>query len=282
MQRRRPHKAMRCARTQVLFERIEIDEHAAHAHVRVDAQIEAAAVGRPPLRRHLEPRKTLVRKADVEGGRLGDDGRVRVVAGHEVLGSQARVLLVGDRRQQDFSAMRAPRLGQRLDCAHHRREAAFHIEGAAAVEPAVTNLARERFVHPPDVHRVRMGIEHERPAGTRAPQPGHNAHPARLRLVVVDLGANRLHRRADVLRDLPLARRRRVERRVDGVDADQVAQGGAKIGFVNGQHGLASRGRTYYAHGLQNHTGIGTRDSGFGVRDSGFETDTNQAGGVSR
>ena len=44
-----PTQAVRRARAQALLERVEVGQHAPHAHVRVDAEVEAAAVRRAPL-----------------------------------------------------------------------------------------------------------------------------------------------------------------------------------------------------------------------------------------
>ena len=96
---------------------------------------------RAPARLERDPLEAFVRDGDVEAGRLGHHGRVRAPLRDERVGAEARVLLVHHRRHDEPPAREAAALGDPAHGADHRGHAALHVLRAAAVEPAVADLA---------------------------------------------------------------------------------------------------------------------------------------------
>ena len=76
VQRRRAHQRMRRARAQLPFQRYRAAQKPPHAHIRVDALLEPAAVRRAAFGLHLDPQISFVRQANLQRRRLGDDRRV--------------------------------------------------------------------------------------------------------------------------------------------------------------------------------------------------------------
>ena len=81
------------------------------------------------------PRRSPCGRPRSEVGRLGHDRRVRGPLADERVRADARMLLVGDRAPR--RGLRRGRRRASAEAAQDRRQAAFHVLGAAAVEPAV-------------------------------------------------------------------------------------------------------------------------------------------------
>ena len=134
------------------------------------------------------------------------------------------MLLVRDGRHQQPAPREAPAhrdLRRRVD---HGRHAALHVLAAAPVEAAVPQDGLEGRGHPFDAHRVRVAAEHQRPTGLPALDYGNDVRPPRCDLGDLDVDAGRRERRGDSIRNARLPGAAGHERRVDGVDRDQVAQ----------------------------------------------------------
>ena len=91
---------------------------------------------------------------DLERRRLGHDARVGAHAvGDRCDAARARRLLVGDRVHEQVACEADVEPGEHLGREHHRRDAALHVAGAAAVELAVAHDGRVRVVRP-----ARLGL----------------------------------------------------------------------------------------------------------------------------
>ena len=189
---------------------------------RVDAEVRARPVRRAPFDLDPRPDEALVRDGDRELGRLGDDGRVGLDGAKHLLDAEARVLLVGDRRDDDV-AVQAQRGGLAAGD-EGRGDARLHVVGAAAVEPVALDARVVRCVHPPDAHRVDVPAEQQRAPASRAAGTNDDARPAGRALEHVGLQTGGERPARDERRDLALAGAARHERRVDRVDRHELAQ----------------------------------------------------------
>src|SRR5580698_2333009 len=95
---------MRLADAQIAFESRELVEKGSHFHVRVNAEIELAAVRGSSRDGDFDPKVAFMRETDVERGWFGDDGPVDFESADQVGGTEAAVLLVRHGRDQDISA----------------------------------------------------------------------------------------------------------------------------------------------------------------------------------
>ena len=106
----------------------------------------------------------------------------------------------------------------------HRRDAALHVLRAAAVQAAVALGRHERIVHAGDAHRVGVAAEHQR-ASLRAPiEHADDIRAAGRHRFDGHLEADATHRGGDGGGNFLLAGRAGNERRVDGVDGDEIAK----------------------------------------------------------
>ena len=180
-------------RAQVALQSRERVQERAHLHIGVDAQFELAAVRGAARDGHFDPQISLVREADLERGRLGDDRAIRRGGGQiRSRRAQASVLLIGNGGDEQIPGKRRARFGQRLGGGHAGGEAALHVVGAAAVELAVANRAGERLGHAGDVDRVAMRVEHQGTAAACAGEPADHAGAARLGLESFDREPDRM------------------------------------------------------------------------------------------
>ena len=198
-----------------------------------------------------QPDEAAVRDADVEAGRLRDDGRVGGPAPDERLRAEARVLLVGDGGHDHVAAEAAPdRLSPRE---HDRGEARLHVVGAAPVEATVLHARLERPFHARDADRVRVGHQQQRPAATRPPRHGDGVRAAGRRLLERRLQARRLEPLGDAPSDPPLSGAPRNEDGVDRFDGDELRQEGLGLSHPRLQRAAvqpsaaAASGRRYTA-----------------------------------
>ena len=117
---------------------------------------------------------------------------------------------------------RAARDARRVD---HRGDAALHVLRAAAVEPAVALARIERRRHALDADGVDVAAEHQRPARRSRPsstpitfgRPGATS-------CSVDVEPDRACARRSRAAICAFARRAGHERRIDGIDRDELAQ----------------------------------------------------------
>ena len=87
---------------------------------------------------HVEPQQPDLRRAQMAAGRLDEHARVGVGVARQRAGkgAVAAQLLLDDAVQREPGCRPQPEAAERPHRAHHRREAALHVAGAAAVEPA--------------------------------------------------------------------------------------------------------------------------------------------------
>ena len=237
VQRRRANQRVGRPRAQLAFQYAEPGEEVAHLHIGVDAQLELAAVRGASGDLDLDPEIPLVRQADFEARRFGDDGPVHLHALDEVAGAEAAVFLVGDGGHQHVAAQARAGLRQRFDRRHARGQAAFHVEGAAAVNLAVADGAGEGLGHAAGGHRVAVPVEHQAAPAAAARQAAEDAGSPGRRLEDLRAQPHGPERRRNPLRDLALARRPRRQRRIDGIRLDEADEGVTRVVRVDG-HGL--------------------------------------------
>ena len=115
-------------------------------------------------------------------------------------------------------------IGQHARRVDHRGHAGFHVLRAAAVQPAVAFGRRERIAHAGDADGVGMAAEHQR-AAFRAPlEHAHDVRAARRDFVDGDVEPGSLQVCADGGGDFALTGSAGHERRIHGVDGDQVPE----------------------------------------------------------
>jgi hypothetical protein len=171
----------------------------------------------------FHPRESLVTNGNREVGRLGDDRRISTPALHHCLGANARVLLVDDGRYHQ-SAGAEPLLRQNPRRIDHRCDTALHVLGAAAVETAITFDRCKRVGHSCDADCVGMPAKHHRGPWLPSLEDADDIRPAGRNLVDTHVEPDAAHRRRNGVRDLALTGSAGHERRIDGVDSDEVAQ----------------------------------------------------------
>ena len=153
-------------------------------------------------------------------GRLGDDRRVGVPAFEQRLGADARRLLVDDGGDDHVSAQPAPRaLGART---RDRREARLHVVGAAAVQTSVLDPRRQPAVRLEQPDGVEVPVQDQRPAAAAPSRDADDVRPSRSDLVDVNLEPRAFEPLREHGGDRGLAAAGGHERRVDGVDGDEL------------------------------------------------------------
>ena len=123
-------------RQQFRVEHIERGEKQSCMSNGIDADIPSTPVCRATSHGDINPGEAFVCRHDRETGWLSDDRRIGANAfGDQGPCSEARVLLVDDRRDNDFSIDRP------ATCAHrargsrgHRGDTRFHVRGAATIQ----------------------------------------------------------------------------------------------------------------------------------------------------
>ncbi len=169
-----------------------------------DGPVRVAALERHRPVGHLagevdaQPQGALGDGADLAALGLAADHGVDVVgaaAGDEVLGAEHQAFLVDEGGEHDAAGERtaAP---ERVGGEQHRGQAALHVGGAAAPQPAVHDVAAERLDGPAVAlgHDVGVPLEHQRrPRPAAAVDRGDHVGPARRHLVDLRLPAERAH-----------------------------------------------------------------------------------------
>ncbi len=120
-----------------------------HAAAVAPAGLRQARVSGLPGDRDRRHQAAAAGHPDVEAGRLGDDPRVgpdAVCDRGDAAG--AGRFLVGDRVHEQIAVEPDAESRQRLGRERHRRDAALHVHGAAAVEPPLAHDRRERIARP--------------------------------------------------------------------------------------------------------------------------------------
>ena len=156
-------------------------------------------------------------------GRLGDDGAVGGPALDERVGADARMLFVDDGGDHE-AAGRESLLRDRAGRGNHRGDAALHVLRAAAVQPAIALRRRERIAHAGDADGIGVAAEHERASLRPSLEDADDIGPAGCHGLDRHVEPEAAHRGGDRGGDLLFARRARHERRVHGVDGDEIAE----------------------------------------------------------
>jgi hypothetical protein len=189
----------------------------------VDAEFGSGAVRGAAVHHHVEPDETPMGDGEFEVARLGDDRSIRLETGGDLGRAEGGVLLVGDAGDEDVAPEPLPPRAVGGD--HHRRHPALHVEGAAAVEPAVAHdriecvalVARRR-------HRVVVSVEHQRAAAAAAAGNADDRGPAGMILDPVHLEAARGEPGGAEICDPALPGAAGNEIGIDGIDADEFRQ----------------------------------------------------------
>jgi hypothetical protein len=134
---------------------------------------------------HGDPGHQRAARAEPGGqaGRLGDDAAVRAqAAGGDRQRARAGRLLVGYRVDDQVAAQRHVECAQHLGREQHARDPALHVAGAAPVDPAGTDVGRERRARPTidrlGRHDVDMTVEQERATAAGTGGRRHQLRPA--------------------------------------------------------------------------------------------------------
>src|SRR5262245_10384628 len=126
---------------------LEAREDTAHTHDRVAAIARSAAMGRTSARLHCDPLKTLVRNGDIQARGLGDDCSVGTPRLHERICPKARMLFVGNGRDDESASVETAAFDNAASGTDHGSNTALHVLGAAAKQFAVANLWLEGAGH---------------------------------------------------------------------------------------------------------------------------------------
>lgn len=203
-------------------------------------------MGRASLDLHVEPDEPLVGEGDFEVARLGDNGRVGGEGLQHLLGARAAVLLVCDTCEEDVAAQRAAG-GGTGGGDHHGRDAALHVEGAAAVHPPFADARGERVaVVAGETDRVQVAVEHQGAAAAGAARDRDDRRPAGPPFQAVDLEAAGGQPGAAEVGDGGLPGPAGHEVGVDGVDGDQPGQ--EATGVSSRRVGNGRDGRGLWGH----------------------------------
>ena len=186
---------------------------------RVDAEVRPRAVRRAAADLDLRPHEPLVGDDDLQLGGLGHDRRVGVDHLEDFLHSDARVLLVGDRRNQHVAGeVVARRVATGHECCG---EPGLHVVGATSVEAIAVDARHVRIAHALDRDRVEVAAQQQRAAAAGAAGTHDDARapgrPLQHRRLEPGVPRPRRHERSA----LAFAGASRDERRVDRVDRYQ-------------------------------------------------------------
>ncbi len=113
---------------------------------------------------------------------------------------------------------------------HHRRDPAFHVEGAAPEHLAVGDPRDERIaIVARQRHRIDMPVEHERPSAACTAHHADDARPPRMALQPMRLQPMGFEPAGDIIRDGRFAAAARHEVRIDGRDGDELREQRCRI-----------------------------------------------------
>src|SRR5712692_3417361 len=217
VERRRAHDRMHGSAE---LERLELRERARRLVDRVHAQVRHRAVRRNPAESRVELDRPLVADQWIVGSGLADYDRAGAAEElrhlRQMVRADAPALL--RRGEHDDDARRARKfLREVARREQDRRDARFHVGGAAPVEPVAIGFPRERIARPgPGAERYRVDMPGEaqgRPR-IRAARARNDARAALGELVVGDAKAPLLEQRAEMPRAVALA-----AGRIDRVEA---------------------------------------------------------------
>ena len=108
------------------------------------------------------PLEAFVRDSDIKAGGLGDNGCIRAPRFDQRIGAEARMLLVGNCRDDEPASIQTAAFSNATRGAHYRSHAAFHVLRPAAEQLAIANLGFERARHPRNTDGVRMAAQNQR------------------------------------------------------------------------------------------------------------------------
>jgi hypothetical protein len=164
-----------------------------------------------------------VRDPNLEVCGLGHDRRIRAPRRHERIRADASELFVDHRRDDQPSCGESAiaRDAHRVD---HRGDAPLHILRPAPVNPAVPLRGIERRRHAGHSNCVDVTAEHQRRSGLRSFQHANYIRPAWRGVLFLDVQPEAPQVRFDKVGDGSFAGGARHERRVDGIDRDEIAE----------------------------------------------------------
>ncbi len=208
-----------------------------HVHDGAAADVGHAPVGRPAVRRDVEPVDALVAYADASGtegfrddhvvGPIARDPSDSAQVGHT---GEASALLVDGATHLDGASQRRSGPADRLHGEGRRRDAALHVRCPPAEQSAFPHLAAEGVDRPAGSRRydVEVAVEvHERPRPRALEQPDH-VHPGMVGGVLRPPGCiHVVHGHSpgfEPASDGLGALRVRLARRVHGGDADELGR----------------------------------------------------------
>ena len=149
----------------------------------------------------------------------GDDRRVGPHGGDDGFGADRERLLVGDRGDDYVAREVAPKPG----CGEHdRRQAALHVVRAAAVETRPVDARRHAGVFAAQCDGVEVSVQEQRPPSPAAADAADDVGAAAGELVVLGVDAAAVEPGGHEAGDLGLARPTGNQRRIDGVDPDEL------------------------------------------------------------
>jgi hypothetical protein len=109
----------------------------------------------------LDPGKALMSNSYRQIGGLCDDSRIGTPTFRYRLGSEALVLLVGNRRNNQLSCLDPTRFAQYKCRAHYGGDAPLHILRSTAIKSTVALCGAKRSIHAIDAYRVSMTAKHQ-------------------------------------------------------------------------------------------------------------------------
>ena len=221
MQRWRTNERVRPARAQVALESRERVQEGTHFQVRVDTQLEPAAVGGTAGDGHVDPQVAFVGDAGVERGGLGEKSAVGADVAEQVHRAEAAVLFVGHTGQNHVAGQTRTFRGQGADSRHTGSDAAFHVVGAATIHTAVADRGGERVRHALHADRVDVADEHQAAAAAGAGQPGDSGGPTGLGFENAGFEAAGADGFGDEAGNRSLARAGRSQRGIDAFDLNE-------------------------------------------------------------
>ena len=200
--------ALRAELAQTLLERGDLAQQRADARDGIHARFRHGAVCHAAAHGHARPHHAALLEAQLVLLGLADDRRVELApdrGGAQVARADHVAFLVDERADDEPAPqVRAAPL-ERGGCDHRRRQAGFHIGGAAAIDAAVDQVGVERRVCPlggiPLRHDVGVALEEQALARPLLAEHGEDVRPSGRHLVSFDVEAFPGEPAVDVVRD---------------------------------------------------------------------------------
>ena len=209
---------MSWAQLEALVKLLERDEDMPHFRDCVDAEVRAGAVRGDAVCLELEAHEAAVRNGELQIRGLGHDRGIGVNALEHGLGPDRGELLVGD-GGDDYITAQAPQAGSGMQ---DRGKCAFHVVCTTPVQAPLLDMRCMRRCHPRHADGVEMRVQQQRTAPTGAGPRRDDTWP--LVPDQLDLEPTSVAPVRHKQRNVALAVRARHERRVDGVDLDELCR----------------------------------------------------------